>query len=225
MKQSLKTFIALTTLLCSSVWYAPATAKELMAAIIIADLPRYQQTHDAMAEVLLAKDFNEDKLKIFKQNPSADKMSLTNNLRRAELEEKGKAFGFKIVVENVRNPKEAKALGDKLMAEVEGLFLTESVAVAGQASSLLASAQNSKCILFSQIPGLVEMGALFGLEADLEEQGKLVTVHALQVLQGKKVHLLPVREAKKRSLKINEETVTRLGLTIPPEVATKAKLM
>ncbi len=89
----------------------------------------------------------------------------------------------------------------------------------------MLSAQAGNCIVFSQIPDLVEAGALIGLEADPEEQGKLVAVHALQVLQGQKVHLLPVREAKKVSLKINEQTASRLGLSIPPTVASKAKLM
>jgi putative ABC transport system substrate-binding protein len=143
----------------------------------------------------------------------------------AEIEEKGKTFGFKVVAENARNPKEAVELGNKLVKTVEALFLTESVAVAEQAKDILASAQAGQCIVFSQIPDLVEAGALIGLEADLEEQGKLVAVHALQTLQGQKVHILPVREAKKVSLKINNQTAAQLGLTIPVEVASKAKLM
>lgn len=295
-----------------------ATAEQIMAAIVTADLPRYQQAHEAMVKVLQAGGFGQDKLKIFKQAPNSDKMSLTNSLRRAEaagaalivtygsqvtaiaqgelkntpllfadvydpvalgtvktlaapgtdasgatsktdlgllvenlidispvktvgvlytkgesgseqqlaeLVEKSKIFGFSVSAENVRNPKEAKTLGSKLASESEALFLTESVAVALQAQDIIVSAQTGKCIIFSQIPGLVEAGALIGLEADPEEQGKLVAVHALQVLQGQKVHILPVREAKKVSLKVSKQAAGRLGLTIPPTVASKAKLI
>lgn len=295
-----------------------ATAEQIMAAIVTADLPRYQQAHEAMVKVLQAGGFGEDKLKVFKQTPNSDKMSLTNSLRRAEaagatlivtygsqataiaqgelkntpllfadvydpvalgtvktlaapgtdasgatsktdlgllvenliaitpvktvgvlytkgesgseqqlaeLVEKGKTFGFSVSAENARNPEEAKTLGSKLASESEALFLTESVAVALQAQAIIAAAQAGKCSIFSQIPGLVEAGALIGLEADPEEQGKLVAVHALQVLQGQKVHILPVREAKKVSLKVSKQTADRLGLTIPPTVASKAKLM
>jgi putative ABC transport system substrate-binding protein len=270
-----------------------------------------------MVKVLQTGGFGEDKLKIFKQNPNADKMSLTNSLRRAEaagatlvitygsqatslakeslkdtpllfadvydpvslgvvktlaapgsdasgatsktdlgllvealvaikpvktvgvlytkgekgseqqlaeIKEQGKTFGFKVAAENARNPKEAQALGKKLTGETEALFLTESVSVSLQASAIITSAQGNNCIVFSQIPGLVEQGALIGLEADLDEQGKLVAVHALQAMQGKQVHLLPVREAKKISLKISEGTAAELSLTIPAEVASKAKL-
>ncbi len=308
----------LTGLLLAGVFVPAATAEQIMATIVTADIPRYQKVYEAMTTVLQSGGFGEDKLKIFKQSPNSDKMSLTNSLRRAEaagatlivtygshatiiatetikgtpllfadvydpvvlgvvktlaapgtdasgatsktnpailiealmaikpvktvgvlytkgekgseeqlaeIIEKGKTFGFKVVAENARNPKEASELGTKLSGAVEALFLTESVAVAQQTKEILAAAKASQCIVFSQIPGLVEEGALIGLEADLEEQGKLVAVHALQALQGQKVHILPVREAKKVSLKINNQTATQLGLTIPAEVASKAKLM
>ena len=318
MKYNLNTFITTVFLLCSIFWSVSANAQEILAAIVTADLPRYQEVHESMVKVLQAGGFGEDKLKIFKQNPNADKMSLTNSLRRAEaagatlvvtygsqatslaketlkdtpllfadvydpvslgvvktlaapgadasgatsktdlgllvealvaikpvktvgvlytkgekgseqqlaeIKAQGKTFGFKVVAENARNPKEAQALGKKLTGETEALFLTESISVSLQASAIITSAQGNKCIVFSQIPGLVEQGALIGLEADLDEQGKLVAVHALQAMQGKQIHLLPVREAKKVSLKISEGTAVELSLTIPAEVASKAKLM
>mgnify|MGYP000940595342 CR=1 FL=1 len=258
-----------------------ANAQQILAAIVTADLPRYQQVHEAMVKVLQVGGFGEDKLKVFKQTPNSDKMSLTNSLRRAEaagatlivsygsqatviaketikgtpllfadvydpvalevvktlaapgtdasgatsktnletlisalialkpvktvgvlytkgekgselqldeIKEKSKAFDFKVIAENARNPKEATALGTKLAGKADALFLTESVAVAKQAEDILTSAQADGCIVFSQIPGLVEAGALIGLEAELEEQGKLLAVHILQVLQGQGEH-------------------------------------
>lgn len=318
MKRILVNFTVMVLFFCSTGWCSPANAEEILAAIITADLPRYQQSHEAMVKVLKTAGFGEDKLKVFKQTPNADKMSLANSLRRAEaagaklivtygsqstsiaqneskkvpllfadvydpvalgtvktltapgtnasgatsktniaslvenlmaikqlktvgvlytkgekgseqqlseLKEQGKAFGFKVNAENARNPGEAKKLGEKLAAESDAIFLTESVAVALQAKAILAAAQANKCITFSQIPGLVASGALIGLEADPDEQGKLAAVHALQVLQGKNIFILPVREAKKIALKVSKETATQLGLTIPPEVAEKAQLM
>jgi putative ABC transport system substrate-binding protein len=143
----------------------------------------------------------------------------------AEIKEQGKAFGFNVSAENARNPEEALALAKKLSDGHDALFLTESIAVGQQAKEIVATTQSANCLVFSQIPGLVEAGALIGLEADPEEQGKLIAVHALQVLQGQKIHILPVREAKKVSLKINQKTAGQMGLAIPPAVASKAKLM
>lgn len=304
--------------LLTSVLVQPATAEQILAAIITADLPRYQQIHEAMVKVLQAGGFGEDKLKIFNQNPNTDKMSLTNSLRRAEaagatlvvtygslattiaqetlketpllfadvydpvalgtvktleapgtaasgatsqtdirllvetliaikpvkkvgalytkgekgseqqlaeIEAQGKISGFSVTAENARNPKEASSLGEKLAAETEAIFLTESVAVAQQGTEIIAAAQAKKCIVFSQIPGLVKAGGLLGLEADPEEQGKLIAVHALQIMQGQKVHILPVRKAKNISLNVNSQEAARLGLTLPPAVASRVKLM
>lgn len=296
----------------------PAYAQQILAAILAADLPRYHQAHEAMVKILHSGGFGEEKLKIIKQNPNIDKMSLANSLRRmesagatlvvtfgsrsteiaqselkntpllfadvydpvalgvvktlaspgsnasgatsktslkqlvenlvaikpvanvgvlytkgetgseqqlAEIKAQGKAFGFNVKAENVRNQNEAKKLGEKLAAASDAIFLTESLAVGQKSNDILSAAQTGNCIVFSQIPGLVEAGALIGYEADPAEQGRLIAVHALQALQGQKVHILPVREAKKISLKINQQVANRLGLTIPPAVASKAKLM
>jgi putative ABC transport system substrate-binding protein len=318
MKRIFVKFSVIVLFFCTAGWSSPTNAEDILAAIVTADLPRYQQSHEAMVKVLRTAGFGEGKLKVFKQTPNADKMSLVNSLRRAEaagaklivtfgsqstsiargelkktpllftdvydpvalgavktlaapgtnasgatsktsiaslvenlmaikqlkavgvlytkgekgseqqlseLKEQGKVFGFKVKAENARNPGEAKKLGKSLASESDAIFLTESVAVALQASEILAEAQASKCIVFSQIPGLVTAGALIGLEADPDEQGKLAAVHALQVLQGKNIFILPVREAKKISLKVSKKTATLLGLTVPPTVAGKAQLM
>ena len=72
------------SILVSGLMSAPARAQQILAAIVTADLPRYQKVYDTMAKVLQAGGFSDDKLKLFKQSPNADKMSLTNSLRRAE---------------------------------------------------------------------------------------------------------------------------------------------
>ncbi len=318
MRHVFQTLIVIAVIVCGTLFCRTVSAQPILGAIVTADLPRYQQSHQAMVKVLQSAGFGEDKLKIFTQTPNADTMSLTNSLRRfeaagativvtygcraaevakgelkdtpllfadvydpvalgivktlaapgsdasgatsktsmkqlvealvaikpvtkvgvlytkgeggsaqqlAELQEQGKGFGFKVSAENARNPNEAAELGSKLAAESDALFLTESIAVAQQSGEILSAAQANGCIVFSQIPGLVEAGALVGLEADPDEQGKLVAVHALQVLQGQKVHILPVREAKKITLKINQKTAGQLGLTIPPNIASKAQIV
>ena len=295
-----------------------ACGQPILAAIVTADLPRYNMAHQAMVEVLQAGGFNEDKLKVFKQTPNADKMSLANSLRRAEaagaslvvtygsraadlartelkstpflfadvydpvalgavktleapgtdasgatsktdlaflvealmaikplqnvgvlftqgergseqqlneLKKLGELHGFAILSKNCRNHKESITNAEALLSQTDALFLTESIVTTQHAREILGLAHATKRVVFSQIPGLVQAGALIGLEASPEEQGKLVAVHVLQVLQGQKAHILPVRQAKQIVLKVNQQKANELGLTIPPEVASKAKLM
>ena len=295
----------------------PAMAQQVVAAIIVADLPRYSQAYDAMVEVLRAGGFDETKLKIFTQKPNADKMSLINSLRRCqsanvnlvvtfgsrataaamsepkdihllfadvydpvalgvvknlaapgadatgatsktdltelvatvqkirplqqvgviftegeagaeqqleELRELAAKAGFKVEAENARNPKEALDKAVKLASSSDALYLTESIAV-GQQGPEIVKKLASSTLIFSQIPGLAAQGALAGLEADPDEQGKLVAVQVLQILQGQKALLLPVRSAKKVGLFINQDTATALGVTVPAEVASQATLV
>ncbi|MDH3961159.1 MAG: hypothetical protein OET55_07800, partial [Desulfuromonadales bacterium] len=82
--RSLAITFLLSGIITSSLLGTQASAQEILAAIVTADLPRYQEVHESMVKVLQAGGFGEDKLKIFKQTPNADKMSLTNSLRRAE---------------------------------------------------------------------------------------------------------------------------------------------
>lgn len=126
--------------------------------------------------------------------------------------------GVTIKAENVRNSGEAVAAAEKLAGQCDALFLTESIAVMQQGAAIVKAALAQSRPVFSQIPDLVKAGALLGLEADPDEQGKLAGVHALQILQGQKAHSLPVRSAKKVSLLINPGTAAQLGLTIPPDV-------
>jgi putative ABC transport system substrate-binding protein len=143
----------------------------------------------------------------------------------SELKAKAGQAGFKVEAANARNPKEALSLAGKLAGGNDALFLTESIAVAQQADKIVAEAQAKSCIVFSQIPGLVTQGALLGLEADPQEQGKLAAVHALQILQGKQAFLLPVREAKKTKLMINQTAADQLGMTIPGVVAAAVTIV
>jgi putative ABC transport system substrate-binding protein len=126
--------------------------------------------------------------------------------------------GVTVKPESVGNAGEAVAAVEKLAGQCDALFLTESIAVMQQGPAIVKAALAQKRPVFSQIPDLVKTGALLGLEADPDEQGKLVGVHALQILQGQKAHSLPVRTAKKVTLMINPGTAAQLGLTIPPDV-------
>jgi putative ABC transport system substrate-binding protein len=133
----------------------------------------------------------------------------------AELKAIGKVT---VKAESVKNAGEAVAAAEKLAGQCDVLYLTESIAVMQQGPAIVKAALAQKRPVFSQIPDLVKEGALLGLEADLDEQGKLSGVHALQILQGQKAHSLPVRTAKKITLTINPGTATQLGLAIPADV-------
>ena len=143
-------------------------------------------------------------------------------LQLKELNAKG---GFAVKAENVANAGEAVAVAQGLAGQCDALYLSESVAVMQKGAEIVKAALAMKKPAFTQIPDLARAGALLGLEADPDEQGKLVGVHALQILQGQKAHSLPVRAAKKIALMINQGTAAQLGLTVPPDVLSAGQVV
>jgi len=294
----------------------PATAEQLVAAIVTGNLHRYRQAHTRLDTVIRDAGFDETKLKIFVQTPNADTMSLTNSIRRSvaaganlvitygtaatlvaaqevtdvpvlfvdvydpvglgvvqnmeapganrsgascnlslkpllenllkldpqiktigilyssdepgsqrQLEDLTVAatdLGLYVVSENARNARKIASAEKSLIEKSDALFLTESVVVSQQAADIIKSALDRKLPVFSQTPGLENKGALFGMIADPDEQGKQVAVHALQVLAGQKAYILPVRKPKQASLVINQQTARYLGLNIPDELLNAA---
>jgi putative ABC transport system substrate-binding protein len=140
----------------------------------------------------------------------------------AELNARG---GVTVKAENVRNAGEAVEVAENLAGQCDALYLTESIAVMQQGPAIVKAALAKSKPAFSQIPDLARAGALLGLEADPDEQGKLVGVHALQILQGQKAHSLPVRSAKKVTLMINKGTAAQLGLTVPADVLSAGQVI
>lgn len=143
-------------------------------------------------------------------------------LQVQELQVLGQKLGFSILNQDVATPQEAAGAIGKLAGKADALFLSNSLMIAAKTEELLALAAGKKLPVISQIPGLAEKGALINLEADPEEQGKLLAVHTLQVLGGQKAFILPVRTPKKIALVINLKTAGALGLSVPAKTLAAA---
>lgn len=133
-----------------------------------------------------------------------------------------KELGLYVVSEDAKNADKVISALRALSEKADALFLTESVVITQKSEEIIKIAQGNSLPVFSQTPGLVNQGALLGMFADPDEQGKLVAVHALQVLAGQKAFILPVRETKKPVLSVNQKTASSLGLTIPKSLLDSA---
>lgn len=135
-------------------------------------------------------------------------------LQIKRLEELGGKFGFSVVKADVKSADAAKNQ-ISTMGAIDGLYLTESVSLAGSLKEIVAIATQSGIPVFSQVPGVSDLGALVSLEADPVEQGQLLGVHAVQVLNGQKVFTLPVRTPKKVGLIINMQAAEKMNIKVP----------
>lgn len=140
----------------------------------------------------------------------------------AELNLLAAQFGFTVHRQEVASADRVSAAVAALLDKADALYFTESVALTQKAQEAIEQARGRGVPVISQIPGLGDKGALLTMEADPDEQGKLVAVHALQVLAGQKAHILPVRSARKISLVVNRRAALQLGLSLPAPLLQSA---
>lgn len=138
-----------------------------------------------------------------------------------ELESLAGKNGFSVQKQDIGNEEKVGPAVDSLLNGVDAIYLTESVPVGQRLAEVIEKAKGRVPVV-SQIPGLGERGAVLNLEADPEEQGKLLAVHTLQVLSGQKAFMLPVRLPKKISLVVNKGAARQLSMALPDEILKEA---
>jgi putative ABC transport system substrate-binding protein len=136
-------------------------------------------------------------------------------LQLEHLEALARAQGIAVVRKDVKRADDLSGALGALAGESDSLFVAESTVLALRLREIVDFSAQKGIPVFSQIPGLCEMGGLITLEADPGEQGQLVAVYAIQVLSGKKAHTLPVFTPKKVALVINMKAAERLNLKVP----------
>lgn len=136
-------------------------------------------------------------------------------LQVKKLEELGARQGFAVVRAEAKNREDVSSAISAMVGKVDGLYLSESVFLAQHAKEIIDIASRNDIPVISQVPGCGEIGALLTLEADPVEQGQLLAVHAIQVLNGQKAFTLPVRTPKKVSMVINMQAAEKINIKIP----------
>jgi len=143
-------------------------------------------------------------------------------LQARKIEELGGKFGYSVVKGDVKSSGDIQKTVDALAASADCLYISESVVISQQISAIMTAAAQKSIPVVSQIPGLGDLGALVTLETDPVEQGQLLGVHAIQVLNGQRVFTLPVRSPKRIALVINLHTADKLGIKVPFEALSSA---
>jgi len=139
-----------------------------------------------------------------------------------ELINLGPTYGYTVVKNDVKKSSDIKPALDALLSQSDALFVSESALLSTELNEIVAIAKAKGIPIFSQVPGLCDLGAIVTLETDPVEQGQLAGVHALQILSGQKAHTLPVRTPKKVSLVINMKVAQEMNMTVPFQALSMA---
>lgn len=139
-----------------------------------------------------------------------------------KLQNASSRYGFKVVPKEVRTCKEVPDAFESIGGKIDSLYVPHCAVLQPAIDTLIEKATAARVPVITQGPGLVEKGALMALVADPEEQGQLIGVHALQILNGQKAFTLPVRTPKKISFIVNLKAAGKLGVNIPSGTLQKA---
>ncbi|MDF1580408.1 MAG: ABC transporter substrate-binding protein [Desulfuromonadales bacterium] len=143
-------------------------------------------------------------------------------LQSDEFEKLLAARGAGAVRENVVKAGDVAAATQTLAEKADLLFVSESAVLHLKLDEIIAIANAKGIPVVSQIPHLADHGALVTLAADSTEQGRLLGVHTIQILNGQKALTLPVRTPRKVALTMNLKAAKLLHLTIPFQALSMA---
>ena len=139
-----------------------------------------------------------------------------------ELTQLATQFGFSLVKRDINSRINLPEVLETLSGNVDSLFVAESAVLNLELRKIADYSSQYNLPIISQIPGFSDLGALMTLETDPAEQGRLIGVHALQILSGQKPHTLPIRTPKKVDLVINLQIARKMNLTIPFQALSMA---
>jgi putative ABC transport system substrate-binding protein len=140
-----------------------------------------------------------------------------------EARRQARSVGIELIGRQLRSEKEVPAALRSLVPEVEALWLVPDSTVLTEESInfLLSSALESNRPIIGFSSELVRNGALIGLSVNYEDIGRQTAVIARKIFNGQ-IKPPAIFPPEKLRLALNLKTGKFLGITIPPDVVTRA---
>ena len=181
---------------------------------------------------LLVRDITGKRLEILKEilpklrgvitfyDPGNQVASQSAKLARDE----AKRLGLKIVERHVSSVEEVRSALQGLKAGgADAFFYTPDAMVGSQAQMIIDTARAKKLPTMFTEQSFVVKGALASYGPNYHEIGRLSAKYVQRILNGAQPRDLRIETVEDVELAINLKTAKQLGLTIPPEVLSRAK--
>jgi putative ABC transport system substrate-binding protein len=104
----------------------------------------------------------------------------------------------------------------------DGVIVTYDTAVAAHADAIVRAAREHKWLTLGVLKPFVQEGGLLALYPDSAEFEQNVAEIIDQILRGKKVADIPVRDPSRFQLTVSNATARALGITLPRELLLQA---
>ena len=140
--------------------------------------------------------------------------------------EEGKRIGIKLIESHVSSVNDLQRELQKLKHEdADAFFYTADAMVGSQSHLIIDTAKAKKLPTMFKEQSLVTDGALAGYGQNYREIGRLSARYIQQVLNGAQPKDLKIETVDSVELAINLQTAKQLGITIPPQLLARAKVV
>ncbi len=171
-----------------------------------------------------------DQLKLLKEIiPSAKNVGIIYNAAEPNsvvqvniAKEAAKELDLTIFEATVANTSEINQAVQSLVSKVDAIYTPTDNTVASAISNIVKVANEAKIPVIGAERGEVEGGALATIGIDYYLLGKQTGQMAARILNGENPAEMPVESSKDLKLIINKKSAEALGITIPPEVLSRA---
>jgi putative ABC transport system substrate-binding protein len=133
-----------------------------------------------------------------------------------EAENAIRVSGLEFYIVDARLPQEFESAFVHLSTDIKGVVVIPDASVIEHRSIIAALAQKTQLRTMFQRRENVVAGGLMSYGADLPDRLRQAAFYVDRILNGAKPADLPVQQATKMELVINQKTAKALGLTVPP---------
>ena len=135
-----------------------------------------------------------------------------------------KTLGLEFVARQIHTEKDVPATLRALMPHIEALWLVPDSTVLTEESLgfILSTALEASVPVIGFSSELVRSGALIGLSVNYEDVGRQASLLAQQILKGRAIPSQKAISPDRVRLALNLKVARVLGITIPPEVVSRA---
>ncbi|MGN6719259.1 MAG: ABC transporter substrate-binding protein [Candidatus Binatia bacterium] len=140
--------------------------------------------------------------------------------------DEGKRLGIRLIESHVSSVNELQRELQKLKHEdADAFFYTPDPMVGSQSQLIIDTAKAKKLPTMFQEQSLVAKGALAGYGQNYREIGRLSAKYVQQVLNGASPKDMKIETVDNVEFAINLQTAKQLGITIPPLLLARAKMV
>ena len=143
-----------------------------------------------------------------------------------DLKKAAKELGMSIVEKSIVQANEIPQAADNLVRETDAIYLPTDNLVASVVSLITDKATAAKKIVFGAEAAHVKGGALITQGVSYYEIGKEAGKMAIDILKnGKKPSEIKFKTMPLNEIVINEKTLAALGISLPEDIKSKAKMV